>query len=331
VKILIFEYITGGGFNKQPLPESLITEGSLMLRALLDNLAKLDNVEVTVMLEERLGNLVTETFVNMVLIGPEHDSTEEFARLVAKADVVWPIAPEFNDILQNLCLTVTTLRKILLNSSAKAVAIAGNKFKTYELLKQFDIATVPTWMYDQKTKRLDPSSTDEWIIKPVDGVGCTDSYVISSPQDLEQQEIVKNHYVIQPHLQGDKTSLSCLFKQGQGWLICANLQHFELINSQYQLIGIDINHHADSGQYQHVIDQIALALPGLWGYVGIDLIETSEHALVLEINPRLTTSFVGINDALGINIAEAVLQLVHGEPILKPTSNKVITVKTHAR
>lgn len=55
---------------------------------------------------------------------------------------------------------------------------------------------------------------------------------------------------------------------------------------------------------------------------------------VLEINPRLTTSFVGIYDALGINIAEAVLQLVHGEPILNPVYNRPITVQaqqeTHA-
>jgi len=48
---------------------------------------------------------------------------------------------------------------------------------------------------------------------------------------------------------------------------------------------------------------------------------------VLEINPRLTTSFVGIYDALGINIAEAVLQLVHGEPILNPAYNRPITVQ----
>jgi predicted ATP-grasp superfamily ATP-dependent carboligase len=330
VKILIFEYITGGGFNKQPLPESLIAEGRLMLRAMLDNLAKLDDLEVTVMLDVRLSNLVTETFVNTVLIGPEHDSIKEFARLVAQSDLVWPIAPEFDGILQNLCQTVATLGKLLLNSSEKAVAVAGNKFKTYELLNLHQIATVPTRMFC-KTEALVASPSGEWIAKPVDGVGCADSYVITKQQDLERIDIGEHAYIMQPHLHGDKTSLSCLFKQGQGWLICANLQHFKLINAQYQLTYIEINHHADPGLYQHLIDQIALALPELWGYVGIDLIETTEQTLVLEINPRLTTSFVGLYDALGINIAETVLQLLHGEPLLKPTCNKVITVQTHAR
>jgi predicted ATP-grasp superfamily ATP-dependent carboligase len=218
----------------------------------------------------------------------------------------------------------------LLNSSAKAVAIAGNKFKTYELLNQHNIATVPTRMLYPLDKNIS-SSSGEWIIKPIDGVGCADSYVITNPQDLERIDIGEHTYIMQPHLHGDKTSLSCLFKQGQGWLICANLQRFELINWQYRLTGIEINHHADSGLYRHLIDKIALALPELWGYVGIDLIETTEQTLVLEINPRLTTSFVGLYDALGINIAEAVLQLLRGEPLFKPTCNKVISVKTHAR
>ncbi len=88
-----------------------------------------------------------------------------------------------------------------------------------------------------------------------------------------------------------------------------------------------VNHHADSGAYQQLVGQIAHAFPELWGYVGIDLIETAEQMLVLEINPRLTTSFVGIHSALGINLAEAVLQLVNGKPVLDSSKNLSITIK----
>ena len=135
----------------------------------------------------------------------------------------------------------------------------------------------------------------------------------------------KGQYVIQPHLQGKKTSLSCLFKQGSGWLVCANLQQFEFINQQYHLSEIVVNHHPDLGAYQQLVDKIALAFPELWGYVGIDLIETAEQLWVLEINPRLTTSFVGIHAALGINVAETVLQLLQWQANtqsgLQPTHN----------
>ncbi|MGZ4957219.1 MAG: ATP-grasp domain-containing protein [Methylobacter sp.] len=317
MKILVFEYITGGGFNKQELPDSLAGEGSLMLNALLDDLSRLNNLEVTIMLDWRLSNSIE---VNSVIIRPEHDVTEEFVRLVKQSDLVWPIAPEFDGILQNLCQTVESLGKVLLTSPATAVAIAGNKFKTYELLNRHHIASVPTRIFD------DAYSPGEWMIKPIDGAGCSDSRVITNRLDFEQMVTSEGRYIIQPHLQGAKTSLSCLFKQGRGWLVCANLQRFEFADQQYHLTGIVVNHYRDLSAYQQLIDKIAGALPELWGYAGIDLIE-NDRTWVLEINPRLTTSFVGIYDALGINIAEAVLQLMHGEPIINPAYNRPVTIQ----
>ncbi len=329
-KILVFEYITGGGFNKQLLPDSLAAEGRLMLDALLDNLINLNNLEITVMLDARCSDSISKHGINSVIIRSEHDVNDEFAKLVEQADLVWPIAPESNGILQTLGQRVTSLGKLLLTSQASAVAIAGNKFKTYELLNEHHIAVVPTRMFDPFDK-LSASPSGEWMIKPVDGVGCEDSYVVASSQDFESIVAAKGPYIIQPHLQGQKSSLSCLFKQGRGWLLCVNLQCFKLVNRQYQLTEIVVNHHPDTGGYQALIDQIASALPELWGYVGIDLIETIEQTWVLEINPRLTTSFVGIQDALGLNIAEAVLQLLHGEPILNPTCNTVINIQIDAK
>lgn len=320
MKILVFEYITGGGFNKQELPDSLAGEGRLMLNALLSNLCKLNGFDVTVMLDWRINQLIRETGINKVSIKPEHDITEEFSRLVEQSDAVWPIAPEFDNILQSLCQTVESFGKVLLTSPAAAVAIAGNKLKTYELLSQHRIATVPTRMFDNTY------SPGEWMVKPVDGVGCADSYVVNSRQDFDRIAARKSSYIIQPHLQGANTSLSCLFKQGRGWLVCANLQRFEQVNGQYHLADIVVNHHPDPGSYQQLIAKIAAALPELWGYVGIDLIENKD-SLVLEINPRLTTSFVGIYDALGINIVEVVLQLLHGEPMFNPVYNKPIIVQ----
>jgi predicted ATP-grasp superfamily ATP-dependent carboligase len=321
VKILIFEYITGGGFNKQELPDSLVDEGCLMLNALLDNLIRLKGLEVTVMMDWRLNESISMAGINTVSIRPEQNTTDEFARLVKQADLVWPIAPEFDGILQALCQSVASLGKILLTSPTMAVAIAGNKFKTYELLSRHHIASVPTRMLE------DDFFPGEWIVKPVDGVGCADSYVITNQLEFEWMAVRKGSYIIQPHLHGAKTSLSCLFKQGRGWLVCVNLQRFALINRQYHLADIVVNHHSDLGSYQQLIDKIARALPELWGYVGVDLIETVEQTWVLEINPRLTTSFAGIYEALGINVAEVVLQLLHGEPMLNPTCSEAITVQ----
>ncbi|WAK03966.1 ATP-grasp domain-containing protein [Methylobacter sp. YRD-M1] len=324
MKILVFEYITGGGFNKQALPGSLAREGRLMLQALLDNLAAIDGIELVVMLDERLVGSVN-TGGATATIKPENDVTEEFSRLVEQCDAVWPVAPEFDGILQALCQMVAQSGRILLTSPANAVALTGNKLRTYERLLQHDIATVATRLLDTAEYR-----PGEWIVKSIDGVGCAESYLIEDQQDfaaISSRLQNKTRFIFQPHIQGEKTSLSCLFNQGQGWLLCVNLQCFEIINKQYQLTECLVNYRTDFSPYRDLVQAIAQAFPELWGYVGIDLIETAEQIYVLEINPRLTTSFTGIYDGLGVNVAEQVLQLLNGEPRIHPVRNQSIAVK----
>ena len=322
MKILVFEYITGGGFNKQELPEALAHEGRLMLQALLDNFRSCADIAVTVMLDERINGSIDAVGFDAVIIRPEQNSHEEFADLIRHCDAIWPIAPEFDGILQALCHTVALSGKPLLTSPADAVALTGNKWLTYQHLKQHHIATVPTRLFTG----VNQHSVGQWLVKPVDGAGCANSYIMADLQDFERMQVRTGSYIIQPQMQGKKTSLSCLFKQGSGWLLCVNLQQFTIINRQYRLSKIIVNHQADSGDYRDLVDTIAVAIPELWGYVGIDLIETQEQRLVLEINPRLTTSFAGINAALGINVAAAVLQLLQGEPTLKAVRNRPIII-----
>jgi tyramine---L-glutamate ligase len=327
LKILIFEYITGGGFNKSELPDSLAQEGLLMLQALIDDFTKIELVDPLIMLDYRMIGRLTHN-VNSHIIKPEHDCQQEFLGLLAECDAAWIIAPESDGILQQLCESVERSGKILLTSSSNAVAVAGDKWLTYHCLREHCIATVPT------QKLVDFSyMPGEWIIKSVDGVGCTDSYVVVEKQEFTAitAQIDTEKYIIQLHEQGEKTSLSCLFKHGRGWLVCANRQHFEFIDQQYNLTEITVNFTSDTTKYQDIVSKIANAMPDLWGYVGIDLIETADQLLVLEINPRLTTSYAGIHEAVGINCASSVLECLAGDPLLKPTRNQVVTIKLNGQ
>lgn len=327
MKILVFEYITGGGFNKQELPESLLDEGCLMLAALLADLRALAAVSVVLMLDSRLPTRIDTRDLTVVYLHPTQDSSAEFARLAAECTAVWPIAPEFDGILEGLCRQVESLGKLLLCPSAQAVAIAGDKWLSYQTLVQHAVATVPTERYTGTVLATDEGR--QWLVKPVDGVACTDSYILSTAADFQAMATRTGTYIIQPHVHGTKTSLSGLFKAGQAWLLCVNLQHFSIVNQQYQLDAITVNMTVAAPPYQAILARIAQALPGLWGYVGIDLIEADGQIWVLEINPRLTTSFVGIRQALGINVAEQVLQLLDGAPSLLRTCNQAVAIKVH--
>ena len=140
-------------------------------------------------------------------------------------------------------------------------------------------------------------------------------------------DLSKGDYIIQPHIKGEKLSLSCLFKAGEAWLLSVNEQHFTVHQQQYHLDAISINVSAEQKDFIKLIAQIAKAIPELWGYVGIDLIKTPTHTFVLEINPRLTTSFVGLKAALGINMVQNILGLIGGQPMLNMTKQQTILLK----
>jgi predicted ATP-grasp superfamily ATP-dependent carboligase len=60
------------------------------------------------------------------------------------------------------------------------------------------------------------------------------------------------------------------------------------------------------------------AVPGLRGYVGVDLLLLNHPpgriGLVIEINPRLTTSYVGLRRLARFNVMRAMLAVLEGKP-----------------
>jgi len=57
-------------------------------------------------------------------------------------------------------------------------------------------------------------------------------------------------------------------------------------------------------------------VPGLLGYVGVDVVLGDDSRdWAIEINPRLTTSYVGLRALAKFNLAAAMLAAVRGEPL----------------
>lgn len=323
MKILVFEYVTGGGMRQEPLPPSLALEGEQMLRALTTDLLDLLGTKLVVFRDDRLDWVQTgrpDAAVETVYVEADDDFRRLWLCWVDRCDAVWPIAPETDGILEGLCRDVAACGKTLLNSPAPAVSLAASKLATARRLEQHGLPVIPTFSLYPWQDSLAPP----FVIKPVDGVGCEGLRVISSSAEIKAllNEPHGGNRIAQPLLEGESFSLSALFAQGRARLLSCNRQDVARTRGGFHLQGCLVNALADDGGvWQTLADAIARAMPELWGYAGIDFILTEAGPVILEINPRLTTSYAGLREATGENAAALMLNLLATGELPEPRTS----------
>lgn len=329
MRLLVFEFVTGGGLNAVPLCSSLLQEAYLMRNALLDDLSELTDLELWVLQDERLAKETAKYSSTMqyISIAQGIDLRTFLLERKSQYDAVWLIAPESEGILAVWSQFFSEQGKFQFNSGLQAVTICQDKLETIKRLQKAGIDCVPGKVYDFSK----PPFEEKLVIKVNNSVGCDQVYLIESEQDwykIAPELLTEKTYIIQPYMAGKNMSLSCLFYQGTAYLICCNQQHIRIRQQQFFLTGCTVNVEQKNNPGYHALCQsIANAIPDLFAYVGIDIIENDKgDIMVLEINPRLTTSYAGIKQALGINIAELVLNLTFKDPPLPPSNNQQVFI-----
>lgn len=305
MRVFVYEYVTGGGLAGRPLPKSLSHEADLMARALLADLAEVQDIQVITSRDPRLPPVAA----GVEVLTPTADETplDLFDRGVDAADAVWPTAPESDGVLELLSARVLSRPRTLLGSRPDAIRLTASKSATAAHLKWAGI-TVPL------TIRLAgdvPVRPGPWIVKPDDGAGCEGVVRVADWAGARDRLALEPGYLIaEPWVDGDPVSLSIIAAGGKALLLCCNRQRMHVDEGRVALVGLTVNAFPDTdGRLADLAGRIAAAIPSLWGYVGVDLILGDDGPVVLEINPRLTTSCCGIRRALGANVAALVLNL----------------------
>jgi predicted ATP-grasp superfamily ATP-dependent carboligase len=311
MRVFVFEYITGGGMLDSSLPPSLSEEGDLMLKALVSDLMELPDVEVVATRDARLGK--PDLPIEFHMLDGQDEFFETWLECIAWADAVWPIAPESAEILKHISETVISQGKLLLNSPPQAVCITASKLATSRRLSERGIPVVPTYWFEE----ILPNHPGSWVLKPDDGVGCQGICICRDRDDLCRQFDslpLGKAYVIQPFVHGTPTSLNVLALNGEAFVLSVNHQRVAMIDNGFMLLGCVVNGCLDERERFHQIGRaVVAALPELWGLIGIDIIDTGDGLQVLEVNPRITTSYVGLRESTGINPAGLVLDLLKGK------------------
>ena len=312
------EFVTGGGLYREPLPASLLREGELMRNAVLQDLSQIENLNVTVTWDVRVSIPLN---VECVSIEPGQDVWSIWQDCMQEADLVWLVAPETDGILEKLALMAESLGKSIIGCSSSAIKVAANKWDTYQLLKAFDISTPITFKYTNFPR----GQSGPWVAKLIDGVACENSRYFDSEDELiGWMQDKQDSHIIQQYQLGTAASFSMLCYSGKAVMLSCNQQKMDLQDGQFRYAGSVVNGMLEHlNAFQELATKIVTALPGLAGFVGVDLIAHHDgdawRYAVLEINPRLTTSYVGLHQACGLNPARLILDMFYNDCLHVPT------------
>ena len=302
MRVFVYEHLTGGGLllrDDELAP--LAGEGDMMIRALLRDLAEIPGIEPVVLRDPRL-----ETDLQATVLVPRSagDLWPCFQRALQMSDAAWPIAPEQDGWLERVTQAVVDSGRALLNSRAPAVRLAASKLATSRALVAAGVAVVPTFARPDEV----PPQAAALVAKPDDGAGCVDTFVLRDRSAPSRWAL--EHSVYQPLVEGEPRSLCVLCCDGGARLISCNRQHIVEENGKLEFAGVTANALGDDdGSYARLAQAVAAAIPGLWGHVGIDFIETARGPVVIEVNPRMTTACVGLRAALGSSVGALVVGL----------------------
>jgi len=323
--IFVCEFITAGGFHHQDLPHALVEEGALMRDALLEDLSLLGyaiHTTVDARLAKPLHCHQCET------VQADDDVWAIWRQAMIACDAVWVIAPETDGYLEKMTTIAETLGKTVIGCDAASIKIFSDKFKTYALLKQFNIDTIPSYRPDA----WQADTADVWVLKPNDGAGCEATMLFTNADlltDCLANAVVEETHTIQPYIEGDAASISCLVKAGKAYVISCNAQLVDIESNQLQFKGCVIN-----GMQRHwpafedTANQIAALFPTLNAYIGIDVLVREGNVIVVEVNPRLTTSYAALHKACSHNPAKLILDMTLEEEFTLPALTRHVVQLT---
>jgi len=300
MRIFVYEYLTANGIGREPgSPEhGMYLEGRAMRDAVVADFERISFAEPFAFPDK--ATPVEQKWV------------EEVARF---SDWTLVIAPEFGGTLFNLAHSVQSVNGQLLGPSLDAIQLTSNKLALAEHWRTHSIRTPATTDCEPTPCELFPV-----VWKPRDGAGSTNTFLIRDAFELAQaiagdprqpmilQEFVPGRAASVAFLCGPRTQLPLL-------------PTFQLLSDgQFQYRGGELPIPSElAARAVELASRAVKCVSGLLGYVGVDLVlgdaKDGSRDYAIEINPRLTTSYIGLRTLAACNLAEVMLKVARGEDV----------------
>jgi predicted ATP-grasp superfamily ATP-dependent carboligase len=321
MRLFIYELISAGGLGDD-VPASLRREGAAMLSAIVEDFERIPEVNVITLLSDRFDRSIGRHCQRTSVA----DEAAWFRRIAVDADAALIVAPEFDDLLARRIGWAVDAGCRLLGCNHEAIRLASDKYKLAKCWRSRGVPAPSTAIVSETTAV--PTATWRQVLKPRFGAGSQATFLIQPGDDWQsalaeaRKEWPAGDFVVQSYCVGQPVSVT---------LLIGTIQTIVTPGATQQL--------SDDGRFRYLGGRtplparlraraIALArraaecVPGLKGYVGVDLIldevDDGKNDIAVEINPRLTTSYIGLRKLTRTNLAEVWLYLWKSERVDEP-------------
>jgi predicted ATP-grasp superfamily ATP-dependent carboligase len=319
MRIFIYEFLTASGLGQSPDSPShgMYLEGRAMRDAVVEDFARIPETTVFAFPDEAAP-------VSLELLEEECGRSE------------WTllIAPAFDECHSQLAELVQREGGRLLGPAPAAIRLTSDKLSLFHHWRKHDVPTPAA------TER-EPTACEAFplVWKPRDGAGSCNTFLLGSAMDVERVKAVigpqshRGPMILQEFIPGRPASIAFLCGPGGNVPLLPASQLLST-DGRFTYQGGEIPLRSALANRAVILGQRAVdCIPGLLGYVGVDLVlgpannGSRDHAI--EINPRLTTSYVGLRRLACFNMAEAMLAVAMGAGVSLKWKGTPITFTPH--
>jgi predicted ATP-grasp superfamily ATP-dependent carboligase len=304
--IFVYEYCCAVGLGREPSDpaHSLYREGRAMRDAAAEDFRRVSGVEVVTLDGDNAQR-----------------ERDRFRERAAGCDWCVVIAPELGCELRRKVEWATKSGVRLLGSSLAAIDLTSCKL---DLSRHWEGAGVPTppaqpfldWFRE-------PSPFPPPVVcKPVFGAGSAATARFNQMDELMAvheaggfEGFGETELMLQECVPGRPASVAFLIGPRETVALPPTFQRLST-DGRFRYEGGELPIPPDLAARAVALGRRAIdCVPGLSGYVGVDLVLGDAADYALEINPRLTTSYVGLRALADFNLAGAMLRVARGESV----------------
>ena len=325
MRVLIYEHASAGGFTDGSVSPGILAEGFGMLRSAVSGF-KAAGHQVTVLLAAGLSKYNPPLNADCVIpVFSSMEARDALRKACETVDAAYIMAPETGGTLQSLVELVEQTGVASLNCQSSVIQNVADKAVLYENLKKKGLPTPESVVFNilddlaDIKKAIKRQLSYPVVFKPLDGVGCGGLSIVSDESQVAagiakvKAESASGSFVVQEYVGGEAASVSLLSTGTKALPVSLNKQEVT-IGAPNEVSSYDGGHvpfeHALKREAFGVAEEVVGCFGGLRGYVGVDLVLTDKKPVVVDVNPRLTTSFVGLSKVAKFNVCGALMNAV---------------------